>query len=93
MVEALSRLSLMVRGVGNPLVAAYTRCYLCRVSVHMLLHLIQLYVYNNSMPYAYTYVQKMYRRLFICILEMISCLMHANKLSFAISVYDRIIKK
>ena len=60
MVEALSRLSLMVRGVGNPLVAAYTRCYLCRVSVYTLLHLIQLIIYSNSAPYAYTYVHEMY---------------------------------
>lgn len=27
----LSRLSAMTRGIGDPLVAAYARCYLCRV--------------------------------------------------------------
>jgi hypothetical protein len=30
---ALSRLSKMIRGMGNPLVATYARCYLCRVGV------------------------------------------------------------
>ncbi|ESO85799.1 hypothetical protein LOTGIDRAFT_195736 [Lottia gigantea] len=29
--EALSRLAYMCRGIGDPLVAAYARCYLCRV--------------------------------------------------------------
>ena len=28
---ALMRLALMIRGMGNPLVATYARCYLCRV--------------------------------------------------------------
>uniref|UniRef100_A0A8D9ESI6 UPF0505 protein C16orf62 n=1 Tax=Cacopsylla melanoneura TaxID=428564 RepID=A0A8D9ESI6_9HEMI len=32
---ALSRLSRMVRGIGDPLVAAYARCYLCRVASTM----------------------------------------------------------
>jgi len=32
MSDALSRLAVMVRGIGNPLIAAYSRCYLCRVS-------------------------------------------------------------
>lgn len=29
--ETLPRLTAMVRGIGDPLVAAYTRAYLCRV--------------------------------------------------------------
>jgi len=31
--QALVRLAAMVRGIGDPLVAAYARCYLCRVGV------------------------------------------------------------
>lgn len=31
--RALVRLAVMVRGIGDPLVAAYARCYLCRVGV------------------------------------------------------------
>jgi len=31
--KALIRLTAMVRGIGDPLVAAYARCYLCRVGV------------------------------------------------------------
>ncbi len=29
--EALRRLGVMSRGIGDPLVAIYARCYLCRV--------------------------------------------------------------
>lgn len=31
--EALERLSKTIRGIGDPLVAAYARCYLCRVGM------------------------------------------------------------
>lgn len=31
--EALTRLASMIRGIGDPLVAAYARCYLCRVGM------------------------------------------------------------
>ncbi|GFO28653.1 upf0505 protein c16orf62-like protein [Plakobranchus ocellatus] len=31
--EALERLTMMTRGVGDPLVALYIRCYLCRVGI------------------------------------------------------------
>lgn len=31
--SALLRLIKMVRGIGNPLVAWYARCYLCRIGV------------------------------------------------------------
>jgi len=31
--RALVRLTAMTRGIGDPLVAAYARCYLCRVGV------------------------------------------------------------
>lgn len=30
---ALLRLAKMIRGIGNPLVAAYARCYLCRIGI------------------------------------------------------------
>lgn len=33
--EALFRISNMINGIGNPLVAAYTRCYLCKVGQTM----------------------------------------------------------
>jgi len=33
--DALLRLIKMVRGIGNPLVAWYARCYLCRVGVSL----------------------------------------------------------
>ncbi|KAI5736076.1 hypothetical protein M8J77_026343 [Diaphorina citri] len=33
--QALSRLCRMVRGIGDPLVAAYARCYLCHVAATM----------------------------------------------------------
>jgi hypothetical protein len=31
--QALTRLASMIRGIGDPLVAAYARCYLCRVGM------------------------------------------------------------
>lgn len=31
--QALVRLTKMIRGIGDPLVAAYARCYICRVSM------------------------------------------------------------
>ncbi|KAK3713118.1 hypothetical protein RRG08_036730 [Elysia crispata] len=31
--EALERLTMMTRGVGDPLVAVYLRCYLCRIGI------------------------------------------------------------
>ncbi|KAF1374178.1 hypothetical protein PFLUV_G00246850 [Perca fluviatilis] len=37
--ETLPRLTAMIRGIGDPLVAAYTRAYLCRVGVEVAPHL------------------------------------------------------
>jgi len=31
--QALMRLTRMIRGIGDPLVAVYAHCYLCRVGV------------------------------------------------------------
>lgn len=36
--ETLTRLTAMVRGIGDPLVAAYTRAYLCRVGMEVAPH-------------------------------------------------------
>jgi hypothetical protein len=33
--QALLRLTNMMRGIGDPLVAIYARCYICRVGVHV----------------------------------------------------------
>lgn len=33
--EALLRLTQMIQGMGNPLVAVYARCYLCRVGINV----------------------------------------------------------
>lgn len=35
MTDALTRLASVCRGIGNPLVASYARCYLSRVSVNL----------------------------------------------------------
>jgi hypothetical protein len=35
--DALDRLCVMTRGIGDPLVAIYARCYLCRVSKILIL--------------------------------------------------------
>ncbi|AWP17343.1 putative UPF0505 protein C16orf62 -like isoform 2 [Scophthalmus maximus] len=37
--ETLPRLTAMIKGIGDPLVAAYTRAYLCRVGVEVAPHL------------------------------------------------------
>ncbi|XP_070708223.1 VPS35 endosomal protein-sorting factor-like [Pempheris klunzingeri] len=37
--ETLPRLTAMIRGIGDPLVAAYTRAYLCRVGMEVAPHL------------------------------------------------------
>lgn len=33
--DALNRITHMIRGIGDPLVATYARCYLVRVGVHL----------------------------------------------------------
>lgn len=54
--QALIRLTKMIRGIGNPLVAAYARAYLCRVGMSIApesrMHLIP-----NFTDYLVTYCQ------------------------------------
>ena len=43
---ALTRLNAMARGIGDPLVAIYTRAYICRVSVCVhIVHILLAYVF------------------------------------------------
>lgn len=35
-VATLLRLTKMIRGIGNPLVAVYARCYLCRIGISVM---------------------------------------------------------
>lgn len=44
---AIARLTTMIRGIGNPLVAAYLRLYLCRVASKLLGKDSEEYFYDN----------------------------------------------
>lgn len=55
---ALLRLIKMVRGIGNPLVAWYTRCYLCRIGV--MAHLSINYFEESFKDILLTYKQVEY---------------------------------
>ncbi|GAB6020434.1 hypothetical protein CHUAL_003128 [Chamberlinius hualienensis] len=53
---ALMRLTKMVLGIGDPLVAAYARCYLCRVGVSIAPE-VRDYLYENLYDFLATYSQ------------------------------------
>ncbi len=50
--ETLPRLTAMIRGIGDPLVAAYTRAYLCRVRLDRFLFFV-LYFCSSFSPVAF----------------------------------------
>lgn len=44
----LLRLTKMIRGIGNPLVAVYARCYLCRMGISLDVNSVNYFVENFS---------------------------------------------
>lgn len=46
--ETLPRLTAMIRGIGDPLVAAYARAYLCRVRLDFFNFLHMLSIFSSS---------------------------------------------
>lgn len=65
---ALLRLTRMVRGIGDPLVAAYARCYLCRVGISVQSENSNKdYLLENFYDYLATYNQVWYN--FILVLK------------------------
>lgn len=54
--QALLRLTAMIRGIGDPLVAIYARCYLCRVGVMVAPHL-RSHVMANFRDFMMTFKQ------------------------------------
>ena len=53
---AMERLTMMMRGIGDPLVAAYARCYLCRVGV-LVAPDIRSHLHSNFSDFMHTYAQ------------------------------------
>lgn len=51
--NALERLTKIIRGIGDPLVAAYARCYLCRVG--MTVTSDKEYIKNNLNDFLFVY--------------------------------------
>lgn len=51
--QALERLTKIIRGIGDPLVAAYARCYLCRVGVTVTSD--KEYIKNNLNDFLFVY--------------------------------------
>ncbi|KAL4710748.1 hypothetical protein ACJJTC_004393 [Scirpophaga incertulas] len=53
----IERLTIMIRGIANPLVAVYLRFYLCRVSLKLLGKDGEMYFYNNLKEFLEDYQQ------------------------------------
>lgn len=51
--NALERLTKIIRGIGDPLVAAYARCYLCRVGLTVTAD--KDYIKNNLNDFLFVY--------------------------------------
>lgn len=54
---AVARLTAMIRGIGNPLVAVYLRLYLCRVASKLLGRDSEEFYYNNLKEFLGEYQQ------------------------------------
>lgn len=57
---AIARLTKMIRGIGNPLVAVYLRLYLCRVASKLLDKDSEEYFYDNLKEFLGEYQQVFY---------------------------------
>ncbi|XP_075969595.1 VPS35 endosomal protein-sorting factor-like isoform X2 [Anticarsia gemmatalis] len=54
---AITRLTTMIRGIGNPLVAAYLRIYLCHTASKLLGNESEAFFYNNLKEFLHEYQQ------------------------------------
>lgn len=52
---ALLRITMMIRGMGNPLVAIYARCYLCRVGMTVVTADNKSYLTKNFQDFLESY--------------------------------------
>ncbi|KAF7988840.1 hypothetical protein HCN44_007150 [Aphidius gifuensis] len=55
--NALIRLTKMIRGIGNPLISIYARCYLCRVGINLPINNTFNFIYNNFNDFLLIYHQ------------------------------------
>lgn len=55
--NAITRLTSMIRGIGNPLVAAYLRTYLCHTATKLLGNDSEIYFYTNLKEFLEEYQQ------------------------------------